>query len=103
MKPVDVAGAMTHTPRMHKAFMAAVREETAFRSGHTQMFDQHPVKIELHPHPALPVAAYAPSPVPYAGYPPTSAEELWRQWFAQGVAALEVQATVAVAKEQLRH
>jgi len=103
MELVDVPRAMAHTPLMYEAFMAAAREETAFRSGHTQMFDQHPVKIELHHHPAPPVAAYAPGPVPYAAYPPTSPEELWRQGFAQEATALEVQATVAVAKEQLRH
>jgi hypothetical protein len=103
MELVDVPKAMTRTPLMYEAFMAAAKEESAFRPGHTQMFDQRQVKIELHHHPAPPVAAYAPGTVPYAAYPPTAPEELWRQAFVQGATAQELQATAAVAKEQIRH
>ena len=103
MELVDVPKAMTRTPLMYEAFMAAAKEESAFRPGHTQMFDQRKVKIEVHHHPAPPVAAYAPGTVPYAAYPPTAPEELWRQAFVQGATAQELQATAAVAKEQIRH
>ena len=57
MELVDVPKAMTRTPLMYEAFMAAAKEESAFRPGHTQMFDQRKVKIEVHHHLAPPVAA----------------------------------------------